>query len=269
MRETVLYYHIYLSDDYANWSSIFMEQMKLTEDTGLKNQFDRYEISFITQEDQRIDIFVGLCKMLNKPVNLIGHKNPYANDIEMINNVNTPKTASETKAIAKIWEDAKTKDMDILYLHSKGITAVKNALERGNVDLYKKYHYWRQYMNWGVIENWNLCLNALQYDDVSGVGFLTKPAKHFCGNFWWTKSEHLRTLPNPTDNVWWNNLKESSDNVWLKTAADRFRDELWVCSRPDVKIFSVHNFEEKESPLAFPMTKDKYFGKQNLFWHPV
>ena len=58
----IAYYHTYLTDNSAVWSSIIMEQFKVMEDSGLIGDLDGMNITAITQEDNRMQNFVYLCE---------------------------------------------------------------------------------------------------------------------------------------------------------------------------------------------------------------
>ena len=56
----IAYYHTYLTDNSAVWSSIIMEQFKVMEDSGLLDELDEINITAITQDDERMKKFVLL-----------------------------------------------------------------------------------------------------------------------------------------------------------------------------------------------------------------
>ena len=85
--KNVLYYHLYLTDDYGTWSSIFMEHMKLLEDHKVLDALDKIDFTVITQNDKRkMNAFVDLQGQydIGKPKNLDFIFNPYANDRDML-----------------------------------------------------------------------------------------------------------------------------------------------------------------------------------------
>lgn len=77
----------------------------------------------------------------------------------------------------------------ILYIHLKGVTSNEHA--------------WRNNLSNVVINNHKECLEAL--NDYNSCGpMLCEPyvrdnkiPRHFSGNFWWSKSDHIKNLPNP------------------------------------------------------------------------
>lgn len=243
--KTALYYHLYLSDDYGTWSSIFMEHMKGLEDKGILDILNEMHFTVITNSEKKADIFVRLQDMYDTGIPKIVEfvHNPYRNDVEMLNSIESPNSITENHTMKKIWEQSQSSDMIMLYLHSKGITATKKALEFGDSTTFQKYYYWRQFLNWGVIEKGEQCYGAIAHGnyDIAGVNFCETPSKHFSGNFWWSKSDYIKKLPDPSTIEWWHELKAKSNDPWLRTAGDRFRDEQWPCSIEDAKIFNVYS----------------------------
>jgi hypothetical protein len=228
--KNVLYYHIYLTDDYASWAYMFMEQFKKMEDHHLLKDFDEINIVCVSQQDKRVGIFADLCSTFRE-MNVFIVPNTHNDDNSMLQGINTDKTVTENVTMRKIWNDSKIKDMNVLYLHAKGITSVDNHLKNGNVNTFKNYYYWREFLHWGVIERWRECVWLLNRYDSVGVNFFNEPSPHYSGNFWWSKSSYIKTLPNPATLEWWKKLQSETPDAWLRTAPDRFRDEMWLCSQ--------------------------------------
>ena len=237
----VLYYHIFLND-YGTWSHIFMEQFKLLEDVGLLHQFDEVKVSVITNDEDKLKSFVRLISTFRK--------------VELDVYMNSPD--AENVMSQRMWRDSQNEDYQMLYLHSKGITATDNHLKNGDAQVFKNYYYWRHFLNWGVIEKWKDCVLALSSHDLAGVNYFDKPSMHFSGNFWWGNSSYVRTLPDPSTIEWWRELQQNSDDSWLRTAHDRFRDEMWVCSKPDAKIYSTKNLDEVTNLSAEFLPRSRY-----------
>jgi len=77
----------------------------------------------------------------------------------------------------------------LYYIHTKGITRKENCF----VD-------WRNLCNYFTIKKWYLSVGLLKYYDCVGTNLKNFPKKHFSGNFWWSKSEHLNKLEDINDN---------------------------------------------------------------------
>jgi len=251
-----LYYHVYLTDDAGVWSSIVLEQLKCMEDAGLFEHLDKLRAVIITQEDPRLHRFVDIAHSFTNKLELLPIKNPYANDDEMLESIESEKSVTENITMQTIYRDAQQEDFRLCYIHTKGITAVKKQLLAGNNATFMKYFYWRQYLNWGVLERWQECVDALDTYDIAGVNYQTDPSPHYSGSFWWTTSQHIRSLPDPSTKDWWHQLQQETSNQWLKTCSDRFRDEQWPCSRKGTKAFNIHTCDY--NPAARIVKRKEY-----------
>jgi hypothetical protein len=71
------------------------------------------------------------------------------------------------------------------YMHTKGVSKPESShiVQR------------RSILNFYTILKYEISLKLLKYYDAVGVTLFRYPKTHFSGNFWWTKSEHLCTLP--------------------------------------------------------------------------
>ena len=225
-----------------------MEQFKLLEDVGLLRDFDNVKITCIAKDMEPVKVFYNLLGTFERPIELSVH-------------INEPE--AENVMTRKIWDDSQDEDFQILYLHSKGITSVDNHLINGNAQTFKNYYYWRHFLNWGVIEKWKDCVAALDIYDLAGVNYFDEPAPHFSGNFWWANSSYVRHLPDPSTKDWWKYIQNTTTDSWLKTAPDRFRDEMWVCSDKNRKVFSVKNLH-KVTNLSAELIKRNEYAKVSL-----
>lgn len=73
----------------------------------------------------------------------------------------------------------------IYYFHSKAVTrAIGSVFDRR-----------RKILNYYTLTLHKLNLELLETYDAVGCSLTNWPLLHFSGNFWWSKSEHVRTLP--------------------------------------------------------------------------
>lgn len=243
--KNVAYYHVYL-DDFCTWAQIFAEQMDCFEKTGLFENIDTIKVTAISQQDQRAEIFANFCRLYPVRFEIEYIKNIHKNDYEMMENLSRifddVQFIGENHTLSKMWNDSKHEDFNILYFHLKGITAtLNNLLVPGRIAKYKNRYDWRQFMNWGTLKEWKFHVDALKENDVSGVDFQELPSKHFRGNFWWTKSSHVRQLPDPVPLEWWEECKRKANDPWLDKVSARFRDEQWVCYKDGIKVSNIAN----------------------------
>ena len=71
----------------------------------------------------------------------------------------------------------------IYYIHSKSITRKHQC-----------YTDWTNLCNYFTITKWRLSIELLYYYDSVGTNLKNFPKKHYSGNFWWSKSEHINKL---------------------------------------------------------------------------
>lgn len=248
MTDAVAYYHIHLTDNPLIWSTIFIEQMKCIEDSGLNKQLKKMRITCISQDDDRIGMFVKLCESYKIPIELRIVKNPFDNDNDMLYHRDSNSSFTENITLKQVYDDCKEHDMNVLYFHSKGSTSYTLNVNVDNIVKHKEYYYWRSFMNWAVLENWNDCVNALQTHDIAGGDYQSDPSPHFCGTFWWSKSSHIKQLPDPLDKKWWYDLKDKTTNEWIKYEAPaRMYDEFWIGAREGIKVYDVVNIQGKNA----------------------
>ena len=112
-------------------------------------------------------------------------------NVKEINNVKVHKVGGINEfefATHQLIEDEihKTEEnIKILYFSGLGVT--------GNSEFKKS---WRAYLTYFVVTQFEECLKALDDGyDVCGVDWRTDPIPHYSGNFWWSNSNYLKTLP--------------------------------------------------------------------------
>ena len=93
----------------------------------------------------------------------------------------------EFPALKLLQETCCRTDCCVWYIHSKGVSKTG--------ELKTRIEDWRLYMEHFVIERYAFCIEALWDHDVCGVDWHRFPMPHFSGNFWWARSDYIRTLP--------------------------------------------------------------------------
>jgi hypothetical protein len=89
----------------------------------------------------------------------------------------------EFPALALLQAACREADGPVYYLHTKGVS-------RSRLDQHARY--WRALMLGCVVENHAKCLRALVDHDCAGTNWR---GNHYSGNFWWSRAEHIRRLP--------------------------------------------------------------------------
>jgi hypothetical protein len=116
----------------------------------------------------------------------------------------------------------------ICYHHTKGVSWDK----RSNIK-------WRQAMQWYCIENWEKCIEYLKDADACGA-FLRIDKRwnpHFAGNFFWAKSEYLKTLPRIVD----KSLRVNAE-LWINSK-NNMTAVNFTGEQRNLKRYSMRTFE--------------------------
>jgi hypothetical protein len=110
--------------------------------------------------------------------------------------VNSNLQEYEWPALVDMYKMAKNVDMNCFYIHTKGAS---NCRPDVPADIQKNIRCWRDVMCHFTIGDYKECQHLLDlgYDT---VGPLFKFDRHYAGNFWWSKSSYLKTLPYPEGN---------------------------------------------------------------------
>jgi hypothetical protein len=240
------YYHIFLTENQSTWASIALEQYKTMEDSELLDNLDELNVTCVGKSIEDFEIFSHLTKLYFQNANLTFLENtvPSDNDVMVDINRGTNLIVTENATSRKIYGDAKssTEEYYALYFHTKGITSTLRHFHNNpkEIDLFRTYQYWRYYLNYGVLERWKDCVSALDSGyDTAGINYQTFPHTHYSGNFWWSKANHIKKLPDPATYEWFNELQRKSTDGWFRQASDRFADEQWICFGDDTKSFNV------------------------------
>jgi hypothetical protein len=76
----------------------------------------------------------------------------------------------------------------LFYIHTKGVS--KSG---------KCFDDWTAFCDYFTIYKWRVSIELLKYYDCVGTNLKNFPKKHYSGNYWWSKSEHLNKLKNIND----------------------------------------------------------------------
>lgn len=247
------YYHLYLTDDIAAWSLYLLDNHKKMEDSGLLDELEKIHLVVIGNPRNIHTAWRLSVGLSDKYVfNAFEHN---IDDSEMViahNKVlnKNDNHITENVTLKKLYDHACREDAYFLYNHSKGITTFQKYLKDDiypiHIDYFINNYYWKEFLSWGVIDKWRECVDVLDnfYDTVA-ANYSTGPEPHYSGNIWWSKSSHIRNLPDPSLNDWWYDIQSKSDDLFIQNASIRFKDEMWVCSKKDTNSYNMMNLEPK------------------------
>jgi hypothetical protein len=209
LYEVEVFYHIAAM---GNWQEVVAEHFALLREVGL----DSVQVSYLGEME-------GL-----------DHVMRFASDADVnviIARLDHRLTLYETPALKMIEGWARTNEGSALYFHTKGVSAPH--------DPYKIR--WRDLMNHHVVGNWLENVQQLDHFDVVGVNWrCCPPISHFCGNFWWARSDWIRSLApfddyyeNPRYPTDWDSARRLGCEFWISSSSKEPRVKSLFCSNQD------------------------------------
>jgi len=205
LNKIVIFYHMYQVN---NWLEIFEDHVKLINDSDLINNIEFMHIG------------------------INGNQVYNSSDNKIVSVINKNQELEEGSTLKSLYDfSIKNPGYKILYIHSKGVTNNSKPVE-----------YWRNYMNYFMIEKWKDCVEYLSEYDSVGCNYMenTNYGKypHYSGNFWWANSEYISKL----------NYSYLEDSF-------RFMREFWIGSGSG-KMYEIHNSNVNHYIEEYP--KERY-----------
>lgn len=163
-------YGVYYIGCLGHYLSIVKEQMKCLVDSGLYAQ------------TQKVIVFI--CCFNKNDTNLVGIIEEYDTEKKCVL-ITSKENLYEKFAINNFKEYIADDVYYVYYFHSKAVTrAIDSVFDRR-----------RKILNYYTLTLHKLNLELLETYDAVGCSLTNSPSLHFSGNFWWSKSEHVRNLP--------------------------------------------------------------------------
>lgn len=206
--KTYIYFHICILN---NWIEISNKLWEAIVVSGLYNKVDEIR-----------------CVVLGTPVDLVP---TFLFDTKVKVLYQDPDMSQFERIILHIIHNEAlnaTEEFRILYIHSKGIT--HNNQNPGVND-------WLDYMSYFNIQRHEQCMRELEQCDAVGVNLQTEPHVHFSGNFWWSKSSHIRTLNNLTDPCY------NGPEWWIATNPHAIYKSIWNSN--------INHYEKRYYPFQY------------------
>lgn len=162
-----------------NWEPILKEQIRKI-NKGL----------YTTSEE----IYIGSTGDRSKLLQL-----EFENKYKFINEAH-PFEAGEIPTLNSLHDFCLNTECYVWYIHTKGVTRPDNVCVQD----------WRKCMEYFVVKKYKNCISSLQCHDACGVLWYDKDdprlpyqagnKPHFSGNFWWARSDYIRSLPKLENN---------------------------------------------------------------------
>ena len=130
-----------------------------------------------------------------------------------IHNVSVNLADYETPTLQFLYDFCnKNLDYKVLYLHTKNVGKEINLCIEDQIE----------YTLYFLVTKWNNCVDKLLQYDICGVDLRDAPTLHYSGNFWWTKSSYIISLPSPLE---FNDLHRYPNPL----NSLRHNQEFWIC----------------------------------------
>lgn len=220
-----IFSHNYLVN---NWYEIVENQLKLLIESGLYENSNKITFG-VYGNDEEFEKFNKLVYYTDyeKKCNIVRH---LSND-------------GELRTIHLLYQYAKEckENEFLLYFHTKGV----DSENRININK-NAVRAWRTMMEYFTIERWRDAVDKLKNYDIVGACYFKvvedRKFSIFAGNFWWTKSDYVKTLYDISEKF---NLN------------DRWFAENYICS----------NISHKEYNLFEPNDKGLYYVEVDNYRH--
>lgn len=195
------------------------------------DQMSKLQNSRLYDHCEFIDVFVKGREPITDVLTKINHIT-YLGDLEPEIPTNKKLYRAYNHIQNRIWNfSCCYPDYKILFFHSLGVS-------RSQPDIAKNKHAWRKYLETLLIDNWQQCVELLDYYDCVGTDYVATgryteytdivQAPHYQGFFWWANTNYIRKL----DPNWF--YKDVLWQSWLC--------ELWIGSQNPI----AYNFFQSD-----------------------
>ena len=197
----------------SNYRSVFMKLFETIKSSNMYSSIDKIYVGVLRSFDEADELYNDeKIEVVYKNENIALYERPVLNFMR---------------------EHALTHEDDhcYLYLHTKGL-----RFDGRN----EAVNDWIDLMLYFLVTEHETCLHILKKYDACGVNFHHEPLPHFIGNFWWTKSSHVKKLP-PLQNYDW----------YLES-------EMWLCNTKGTYI-CLHQSNIDHYYTRYP--REQYEGR--------
>lgn len=228
MAPIEVFYHFYIPNNHQapNWVWWLDQQLQLIRDSKLH---DIADINMAVTMPKYIDDFGnwpiranGNGREINqhrvnleyKLIEYVALRYPFVNILN-IRDTGEPNLY-EGQTLRFLHDRCLKADIDVLYIHNKGVQS-----QIAGPPVYN----WREVLNHFCIKEWPRCVRMLREYDIVAVGDGQDPnvSCSRSGNFWWSKSSYIRTLPNPL-----NSHEYAPEEMFPDRESYRYAFEYWV-----------------------------------------
>lgn len=212
-----------------NWKILMEKQISHLKNSGLYDRMDLLLVSAIVSQNKDEEDIVRIggdkCKVV------VMNDSPHV---------------FEFPALEYIRKKSLNEDFYFFYFHTKGISYETNPIYKAAFnfqELKKCVNRWREMMEYFIFDRYKDAITVLHNFDTYGCCYTINEynIKFFSGNFWWSKSDYIRIIPEMTE----------------EQRKHRFFAEHWICSCSD-RNFS--QFDINTNPYL-SIVPERYYRK--------
>ena len=212
MRNVEVFYHLFipLNDSFRTWPWWVDEQLGLIKSSKL---IDVATVNMAITMPKYVAVdpnhYVPFWELV---ADYVSRRYPFVRILDIRDTSDT--NLYEGQTLRFLHQACQDRDIDVMYIHSKG--CISNTAHVST---------WRQVLNHFTIAEWPTCLKYLETNDVVGVkDKYSLSHKTVSGNFWWSKSEYIRNLPEPLNSTTY----QTDPNRYPDGGAYRYTFEDWI-----------------------------------------
>jgi hypothetical protein len=197
----------------------------------VEEQLLKLQVSGLYDKSQRI--FIGLVGKPREALDLEDEKVRVAC-------WNADVTVGEVPTLDHLHGFCQSHECRVFYIHTKGVSRQSESTRD-----------WRHLMEHFVITRHEECLQTLDTHDACGVNWHGTPLPHFSGNFWWTHSHYVRTLPSLATHA------EACARIHVGdcTIPDWWSCEFWIGAHPKARIANLHESGVNHYDVPYPLSR--------------
>lgn len=237
MQPIEVFYHLYIPDNYyaVNWHWFVDQQLSAIRNSKLSDiatiniaitmprWWNTLDGDTIIKNSNEWEVQAHEHILFDEKVReYINMRYPFVNIID-IRDISQPNIY-EGQTLELLHKRCSEVDINVLYIHSKGVRKSGYACVAN----------WREVLNYFCITQWAKCLKNLETSDVVGVSDKLSHDSILSGNFWWSKSSYIKTLPEPLDSTKYVKY----DYQYPDQPNYRFAFEYWVLANSP-KIYHI------------------------------
>lgn len=219
----LLVYHVGMIN---NWRTVLKDQLVTLLNCGLYDIADEVMISYSNNEEQAIfDEIQKLFSMMNV---MSDELQRFTSKIYTSKGIKSPWEAYSMNRIYEFCSrQSQPEKAVVFYFHNKGISRWRSNW-RANIGkpfTYSQSLYWRNYMEYFLLERPHLCLAKILQCNAStcGVSFQSTPKFHYSGNFWSSSCHHITRRLAPI-NVYNDRLDYLAAEMWIGNYPEATQD---------------------------------------------